>query len=322
MLAGELVMRRAAERKAPILPVDSEHSAIFQSLVGHNRAEVRRLILTASGGPLRAVPADRLPPVTPGRGAAPPQLDHGRQDHHRLGHPDEQGARGDRGPLALRRRRPAASTSSFTRSRSCTRWWSTWTARWWPSSGVSDMRGPISYALSHPEPARRSTCRRSTWPGWAGSPSRRPTRPASRPSRSPTGRSRWAGTAPAVLSGADEAVVEAFLAGRCSFDAIARVCAEVLDAHRAERLDVGRAGHRRLRLGQGRGGCGGWARTRPDRESSCAPAVVGLRPGLSRASKTPWPATSSSRSAPSSSSSGGSSSSTSSATSSWPSCSA
>ena len=44
------------------------------------------------------------------------------------------------------------------------------------------------------------------------------------------------GTAPAALSGADEGVVEAFLAGRCSFDAIARVCAEVLDAHRGERL--------------------------------------------------------------------------------------
>ena len=50
VLAGELVMRRAAEKGVAILPVDSEHSAIFQSLVGHNRSEVRRLILTASGG--------------------------------------------------------------------------------------------------------------------------------------------------------------------------------------------------------------------------------------------------------------------------------
>jgi 1-deoxy-D-xylulose-5-phosphate reductoisomerase len=39
-----------------------------------------------------------------------------------------------------------------------------------------------------------------------------------------------------VLSGADEGVVESFLAGRCSFDAIARICAAVLDAHRVERL--------------------------------------------------------------------------------------
>jgi 1-deoxy-D-xylulose-5-phosphate reductoisomerase len=45
------------------------------------------------------------------------------------------------------------------------------------------------------------------------------------------------GTAPAVLSGADEGAVEAFLAGRCTFDAIARTCAEVLDAHPVERLD-------------------------------------------------------------------------------------
>jgi 1-deoxy-D-xylulose-5-phosphate reductoisomerase len=47
VLAGELLMARAAERGVPILPVDSEHSAIHQSLVGHNRSEVRRLILTA-----------------------------------------------------------------------------------------------------------------------------------------------------------------------------------------------------------------------------------------------------------------------------------
>ncbi|HEY6106792.1 MAG TPA: 1-deoxy-D-xylulose-5-phosphate reductoisomerase, partial [Anaeromyxobacteraceae bacterium] len=44
------------------------------------------------------------------------------------------------------------------------------------------------------------------------------------------------GTAPAALSGADEAAVEAFLEGRCRFDRIARVCAEVLESHRAEPL--------------------------------------------------------------------------------------
>lgn len=49
--AGELVMQRAREKGAEIIPVDSEHSALFQSLEGNSRGEVKRLILTASGGP-------------------------------------------------------------------------------------------------------------------------------------------------------------------------------------------------------------------------------------------------------------------------------
>jgi 1-deoxy-D-xylulose-5-phosphate reductoisomerase len=65
VLAGELVMATARRRQVLILPVDSEHSAIFQSLAGHNREDVRRLILTASGGPLRTMAAERLRDVTP-----------------------------------------------------------------------------------------------------------------------------------------------------------------------------------------------------------------------------------------------------------------
>ncbi len=51
IVAGRLVMEEAARRSVDIIPVDSEHSAIFQSLQGHNKVEVRRIILTASGGP-------------------------------------------------------------------------------------------------------------------------------------------------------------------------------------------------------------------------------------------------------------------------------
>src|SRR5512144_2125823 len=67
VLAGELLTARAAAKGVSILPIDSEHSAVFQSLGGHNRQEVRRLLLTASGGPLRRVPAAELADVTPAR---------------------------------------------------------------------------------------------------------------------------------------------------------------------------------------------------------------------------------------------------------------
>lgn len=51
VVAGELVMKLAAERKVSIIPVDSEHSAIFQCIVGENPATIEKIILTASGGP-------------------------------------------------------------------------------------------------------------------------------------------------------------------------------------------------------------------------------------------------------------------------------
>ena len=63
--AGELVMARAKERGADIVPVDSEHSAIFQCLQGcHDRGEVRRLIITASGGPFYGKSCEELSLVT------------------------------------------------------------------------------------------------------------------------------------------------------------------------------------------------------------------------------------------------------------------
>src|SRR6187549_24715 len=51
VVAGDLVMRKAIEKRVPIIPVDSEHSAIFQCLVGETRNKIEKIILTASGGP-------------------------------------------------------------------------------------------------------------------------------------------------------------------------------------------------------------------------------------------------------------------------------
>lgn len=64
VVAGELVTRAARERGVALLPVDSEHNAIFQALQGHNRSEVRRITLTASGGPFLHHTAAQLGSVT------------------------------------------------------------------------------------------------------------------------------------------------------------------------------------------------------------------------------------------------------------------
>lgn len=53
VVAGDIVMKKAIEKKVPIIPVDSEHSAIFQCLVGETRNRIEKIILTASGGPFR-----------------------------------------------------------------------------------------------------------------------------------------------------------------------------------------------------------------------------------------------------------------------------
>jgi 1-deoxy-D-xylulose-5-phosphate reductoisomerase len=51
VVAGDLIMKKAVEKRAPVIPVDSEHSAIFQCLIGETRSRIEKIILTASGGP-------------------------------------------------------------------------------------------------------------------------------------------------------------------------------------------------------------------------------------------------------------------------------
>lgn len=60
VVAGELIMKLAQENHCPILPVDSEHSAIFQSLVGDADTEIEKILLTASGGPFRTFTLDQM----------------------------------------------------------------------------------------------------------------------------------------------------------------------------------------------------------------------------------------------------------------------
>jgi len=77
VMAGELVMRKAAEKKGRILPVDSEHSAVLQCLVGHDREDLKSIILTASGGPFRNLSLDEMAAVTPEQALDHPNWDMG-----------------------------------------------------------------------------------------------------------------------------------------------------------------------------------------------------------------------------------------------------
>jgi 1-deoxy-D-xylulose-5-phosphate reductoisomerase len=234
VLAGELLVSRAAARHAAILPVDSEHSAIHQSLVGHNRSEVRRLLLTASGGPLRQVPAAELPGVTPERALKHPNWSMGDKitiDSATLMNKGLEviearwlfGVEPRRIDIVVHPESIVHSMVEYIDGSLVAQ------------LGISDMRGPISYALGHPErlaldlaPLDLARIGRLTFE--APDPARFPAFTLAYRAL------EMGGTAPAALSGADEGAVAAFLGGRCRFTDIAEVCAAVLDAHTPEPL--------------------------------------------------------------------------------------
>jgi 1-deoxy-D-xylulose-5-phosphate reductoisomerase len=77
VVAGDLITRLCLENKVPLLPIDSEHSAIFQCLVGESEQEVEKIILTCSGGPFRNYSYDQLKHVTRREALAHPNWDMG-----------------------------------------------------------------------------------------------------------------------------------------------------------------------------------------------------------------------------------------------------
>jgi 1-deoxy-D-xylulose-5-phosphate reductoisomerase len=232
VLAGELIMRRARERGVAILPVDSEHSAIHQSLVGHNQAEVRRLILTASGGPLRTVPQGELRDVTPARALKHPNWSMGDKitiDSATLMNKGLEVIEA-RWLFDVEARRIDIVVHPESIVHSMVEYID---GSMVAQLGVSDMRGPISYALEYPgrlpldlPPLDLVRLGRLSFE----------TPDAARfPAFTLAYRAlELGGTAPAVLSGADEAAVAAFLAGRCRFTDIADLCAAALEAHAPE----------------------------------------------------------------------------------------
>ena len=77
VVAGEIICDLAQQYHTPILPVDSEHSAIFQSLVGEDRSEIEKILLTASGGPFRTYSLDQMRTVTASDALKHPNWDMG-----------------------------------------------------------------------------------------------------------------------------------------------------------------------------------------------------------------------------------------------------
>ena len=227
--AGELVMSECRARGVQLLPVDSEHSAIFQCLLAGMNRDIKRLVLTASGGPFRSASRNELNAVTVAQALKHPNWNMGRkitidsatlmnkgleviEAHWLFGLPPEK-----IGVLV----HPQSIVHSMVEY--CD-------GAVVAQLGMPDMRGPIAYALSYPErldgvsPAL-DLARVGTLTFEEPDYDRFPC-PAYAFDALKAG-----GSMPAVLSAANETAVSHFLAERIAFRDIARVIRGVMDAH-------------------------------------------------------------------------------------------
>jgi 1-deoxy-D-xylulose-5-phosphate reductoisomerase len=228
VMAGALMVGAARRRGVTILPVDSEHNAIHQCLEGRDRREVRRLVLTASGGPFRTWTQAELDRATPEAALRHPTWRMGRKitiDSATLMNKGLEviearwlfGMAGPEVDVVIHPQSVVHSMVEFCDGSVIAQ------------LGVTDMRLPIQYAFSYPERWEAPVSRLDlTNPGpLEFAPPDLGRFPCLRLAYDALARG---GGAPVVLNAANELAVEAFLAGQVSFPDIPRVIGSVLAA--------------------------------------------------------------------------------------------
>ena len=224
--AGEVMTGAVAKHGAALLPVDSEHNAIFQCLAGNDLAEVRMITLTASGGPLRLLSTQELERVTPDQAVAHPNWDMGAkisvdsatmfnkglelvEAHHLF-------------PVGLDKIRILVHPQSVIHSMVEYRDHSTLA-----QLGPSDMMVPIASCLAWPK-RMETPCESLDLAGIGELTFFAPDEerfPATRLARAAC---EEGGATPAILNAANEIAVAAFLAGHIPFTRIAALVEDVL----------------------------------------------------------------------------------------------
>jgi 1-deoxy-D-xylulose-5-phosphate reductoisomerase len=229
VMAGQLMIQKAREKGAEILPVDSEHNAIHQCLRGGRPQEVRRLILTASGGPFRDTPKEKFRSVTREEALNHPTWSMGKKisiDSATMMNKGLEvieaawlfGITADKVDVMVHPQSIVHSMVEFVDGSVMAQ------------LGVADMRVPIQYALTYPErwesplPAldMKQLARLEFFePDHQKFPCLNLAYRAIK-----TG-----GTGPAALNAANEVAVEAFLSGVIAFSEIPEIVESVLDSH-------------------------------------------------------------------------------------------
>ena len=226
VMAGPLLLREAARTGAAIVPVDSEHSAIFQALRAGRREEVRKVILTASGGPFRTWPAERIARARPEDALRHPTWSMGRkitidsatlmnkalelvEAHFLFGLSPEQI------DVVVHPQSIVHGMVEFVDGSVVAQ------------MGKPDMRLPIQYALCYPE-RRRPAFAPLDVRDFAMLTFEAPDRERFPALSLGEEAARLGGTAGAVLNAANEVAVERFLGGEIAFPAIAETAGAVL----------------------------------------------------------------------------------------------
>ena len=236
VIAGEIITKEAAKNNVTILPVDSEHSALFQALQCGDKKYVKRLILTASGGPFLDTPEEELTGVTPEVALNHPTWKMGKKitiDSATLMNKGFEvieakwlfGMSSERISVWIHPQSIVHSMVEYIDgsiiSQMC----------------VPDMRIPISYALAYPE--RTEMRLGNAKPESFGELNFREADFAKFPSLSLAfGALEEGGTMPAVMNGANEVAVEAFLSGQIGFTDIVKTVGRVMELHAARPADT------------------------------------------------------------------------------------
>jgi 1-deoxy-D-xylulose-5-phosphate reductoisomerase len=235
VLAGELLRHTASRTGARLIPIDSEHSAIDQCLRSGGHGEVRRLILTASGGPFRETPAERFAKITPEEALNHPTWRMGKRitiDSATLM---------NKGLEVIEARWlfniPAEKIDIMVHPQSVVHSMVEFVdGSIMAQMGTADMRQPIQYALTYPErlPSPVASLDWRTVPRLDFEPPDRQKFPC-------IGLAYRAlelgGTAPAVLNAADEVLVQAFLDRKIPFSAIPAIIGATLASHSVRPAD-------------------------------------------------------------------------------------
>lgn len=232
--AGHLFMEMIVEYGVKLYPVDSEHSAVFQSMEGHRSEDITRIILTASGGPFLNTPTERLAGVTVRDALNHPNWSMGRKITI------DSATMMNKGLEVLEARwlfdAPVEKIDVNIHPQSIIHSMVEYVDGCVIAQlGTPDMKAPIAYALSHPERVATGV-KPLDLTALSGLTFFRPDREKFRCLGLAYRAITDGESMPAVMNAANEIAVEAFLDGRIGFMQIAEVIERTMDAHQAHNL--------------------------------------------------------------------------------------